>query len=153
MSVMLFRIDVRFNSCCYKYFRAIDRRTLWMSKNKGNPWFAEAVSREENASGPRHGDVGRPIPPWNRRTIFPTRTELTPRRRISHRGLGARERPTKEKAAAAKYFLFFYHRNQGHQESARGGEDWPSPRFSCAEYRAPVSPPLLSSSHMACKQC
>lgn len=67
-------------------------------------------SREENASGPRHGDVGRPmIPPDStlKSQIFPTRTELTPHRRVS-RTRTARTKPTKEKAAAAKYFLFFF---------------------------------------------
>lgn len=98
------------NSCCYKYFRAIDRRTLrylkiQITRALREGWMKRLLDRVM--------DVGRPILPWNRRTIY---ARFPPEDRINSAlfpfrlaDFGGAAREIRERGgAAAKYFRSFF---------------------------------------------
>lgn len=136
------------NSCCYKYFRAIDRRTLrylkiQITRALREGWMKRLLDRVV--------DVGRPILPWNRRTVY---ARFPPEDRINSAlfpfrlaDFGGAAREIRERGGAvAKYFrsffsLFFSHRDQGRRESARDGEStFPAvPHARNIAHRSPVA--------------
>lgn len=147
------------NSCCYKYFRAIDRRTLrylkiQITRALREGWMKRLLDRVV--------DVGRPILPWNRRTVY---ARFPPEDRINSAlfpfrlaDFGGAAREIRERGGAvAKYFrsffsLFFLIATRD-VEKVRETENRPSPPFLMREISRTDLPSPPSSSHMARKQC